>query len=229
MTLAFFDEIFVINQKAKTERAQQVTKELNRIGCTNFTLFPAVETSALPDFSGGIYDKQRQKCCALSHLTIIKQAKEQGKNSILIFEDDAVFEDDFLTLLPGILDFLRGNPWDMFYFGLSHIKPPQNTGTDSIMKVMFGYTTHAYAIHAKFFDKAIKLLTDGSAYNKLAKHNPILKELGDDPVAVDVLYATMHAMHNVYCASPRLVYQRPDYSTLTGTFADYSNQLRDPR
>ena len=227
MTLSFFSDVFVINQISRVDRAREVSEELRKIGCDRFTLFKAVEPADVSG-PGVIPDRRlRRMCCTLSHLSVLKQAKERGLESVLIFEDDAVFEDDFLEHLPATLSFLNSTPWDMFYFGINHVNPPLNTSIENIKKVTHGYTLHAYAIHSRFLDYAINLITYGSSTADQKGKVPFSKMLNHDPI--DVLYARVHHNHAIYSSFPRLVYQRDGYSGIEGTMVAYSNGLRDTR
>jgi len=225
MTLSFFSDVFVINQLSRDDRAREVREELRKIGCDKFTLFKAVEPEDVSEL-GVMPDRRiRRMCCTLSHLSVLKQAKAMGLESVLIFEDDAVFEDDFLAQLPAVFDFLNSTPWDMFYFGVNHVRPPLNTERENIKKVTHGYALHAYAIHSRFLDYAINLITYGSpnvnkgvALSEMINHAPI-----------DVLYASVQSKHDVYSVFPRLVYQRIGYSDIEGKIEDYSHGLRDKR
>src|SRR6188474_3518812 len=85
-----------INLDRRPERWQRMQAEFAQHGITGVRHFAAVDGSAvtLPahwNHSAGAYG------CLLSHVAVIQQARELGHDSVLIFEDDAVFDPEFET------------------------------------------------------------------------------------------------------------------------------------
>lgn len=68
---------FVINLKRREDRLKHIQKELQYIGW-DYEVFEAV-------------DENSHLGCALSHLGIIKIAKERGYKSVMVIEDDCSF------------------------------------------------------------------------------------------------------------------------------------------
>lgn len=85
---------FVINLKSRTDRLESITKELNYIGWDNFEIFEAI-------------NKNSYMGCTLSHLEIIKIAKERGYSRVMVIEDDCTimpYSKSFLTQLESQID-----------------------------------------------------------------------------------------------------------------------------
>jgi GR25 family glycosyltransferase involved in LPS biosynthesis len=74
-----FSEIpkYVINLERRSDRLESITNEMNYIGW-EFELFKAVDTNS-------------HVGCSLSHIEILKIAKERNYESVLIIEDDCKF------------------------------------------------------------------------------------------------------------------------------------------
>ena len=72
------DKIIYINLDKRTDRKAEIEQELQHNNL-RFERFPAIQT---PEGCIG---------CSLSHLQVVKLAKERGYNNILILEDDFMF------------------------------------------------------------------------------------------------------------------------------------------
>jgi hypothetical protein len=199
-----FSEVYVITVKTNS-RLIEFTEEMAKVGCS-FKVFTALEP---PDASAGFNRARALEYARLTALSLLEKAKADKLESIMIFEDDAALEDDFLTYAEYAAEFIRTETWDMFYWGINHVRPPILI-RPHINKVTGGYTGHAFAIHSRFFDFMIDLFSPSN-------NTP-----------PDVLMAMSHSAHNVYAVHPRLIYQRPSFSSLEQHEVVYSG-LRDPR
>jgi hypothetical protein len=68
---------------------------------------------------------------------------------VLIFEDDAVFDQDrILDQITEALEFLKDLEWDIFYFGSCGLQCSMKTpkASESICKIKITYCNHAYMI-----------------------------------------------------------------------------------
>ena len=98
--------------------------------------------------------------CYRSHLGIIEKCLNNGYGSVRIFEDDAIFCEDFNNKFNTCLDALPSD-WDMFYIGgqLMHTKsriPLQIN--DHICRVYNVNRTHGYCISQSGMEKVYKFL-----------------------------------------------------------------------
>jgi GR25 family glycosyltransferase involved in LPS biosynthesis len=94
---------FIINLKRRPDRLESIKKQMDYVGW-EFEVFDAVDTNS---YMG----------CALSHLGILRIAKERGYKKVMIIEDDCFFMpyakeliDDLNNVLPTL---------EYFYFNLS--------------------------------------------------------------------------------------------------------------
>lgn len=147
--------------------------------------------------------------CYRSHLRILKQAIEDGVDSVLIFEDDAVFAPDFAERCREFLDALPPD-WDMIYLGGEHShvrrRPPTRINA-FVMRPYYATRTHAFAVRGPF----IKFLHD---YLEAAPKQKWRKRHH-----VDQQMARLHRMwkHKVYCPNRWIVAQSAGYSDITRT------------
>jgi GR25 family glycosyltransferase involved in LPS biosynthesis len=164
---------FCISLKRNEERREAVSREFFKFGIHNVTFFDAVDKRDLivPELSekleldgnlaSGILG------CMLSHVALIKKAKELGLKEICIFEDDIIFCDDFnrrIAYLESLnLDF------DMITLGGHFTKPHKpltpndidaiKTNADHIYRVMHQGGTYAYIINENVYDFIIRNCT----------------------------------------------------------------------
>ena len=87
------DGIFYINLDHRTDRKEEIEKELRDIG------LPFERFSAIPTCPGIIG-------CGYSHLSVLKEARRRGYKNVLIFEDDFEFLINSTTFHGYMKDFM---------------------------------------------------------------------------------------------------------------------------
>lgn len=109
-----FDRVYVINLPERTDRRREISAQLRVIGMALddplIQLFAAVR----PSDAGG-FRTVGARGCFLSHLAVLRDAREKGHRSILILEDDVDWTSAALTAGGGAAAALRA-PW-MFLHG----------------------------------------------------------------------------------------------------------------
>lgn len=184
-----FEKFYVINIDPDSERMQRTRRELEGI---HYERFPAI-TSFGNELVGNekLYVKNLQLCITLSHLAIIKKAKEKKLNNVVIFEDDVFFDDDFAIYdLDLIKNFIEKNNWALFYLGGIHVKAPTLIDV-GISRISNTVAIHAYAINGKYFD----FIIDQLEKNKFK-------------MPIDIFYVYfVQKQFPCYCCCPRLFLQ----------------------
>jgi hypothetical protein len=130
MDLKDFD-VVVINLETRSDRLEEVRKEMKRIGFENFIRFPG--------FKGG------DRGSVLSHLHCIN-----GRGNRFIFEDDVYFEPEIITTLSAAIKELPDD-FDMLYLG-ANVKTPQERYSEHLFTIKGGtHTNHAilFSDHAR--------------------------------------------------------------------------------
>jgi GR25 family glycosyltransferase involved in LPS biosynthesis len=139
--------------------------------------------------------------CKLSHIAVIQIAKERGYKSILILEDDALFNPSFSTVLSDVIEQSRKLDWEMLYLGANYSEP--GVALTSLLKRCTGaYTTSSYIIKSPLFDIVINSI--------------------NTPVEIDTFYVK-HIQPNYIClgVSPNIMCQMPSHSDISNEFTDY--------
>jgi hypothetical protein len=102
------------------------------------------------------------KSCNDSHIKIIKRCYEEGKENILIFEDDARFNLPIdIDKVMRVINWLQvSDNWEIFYFGsIPILSYPINS---FIMRSYKPYLAHCYSLNRKGMKK---ILENNELYN----------------------------------------------------------------
>ena len=129
--------------------------------------------------------------CLLSHVNAVGEARDKGLSSILIFEDDVVFDPQFKEKFATFIQELPDD-WDMLFLGALHKDEPVMV-SEHIGHITKANSTFAYAIRHTVFDAFIEL--NSRAEHVLDMNNYVLQE-----------------RFNCYCFMPNLVWVESAYS-----------------
>lgn len=129
--------------------------------------------------------------CLQSHVQVVDEARQRGVSSVLIFEDDVVFD---AQLQKKFSDSIEQVPpgWDMLFFGALHKDEPVKVA-DKMARLTRSNSTYAYALRDTVFDAFIEL--NRKAEDVLDNNNFILQQ-----------------QFNCYCFMPHLAWVETDYS-----------------
>lgn len=216
----FFDKIFYINLDSRTDRKELMEEQFKKFNI-NAERFSAVyltkeQNDDLVKRGCNFYDGPRPeyapriKSCTISHLNVLFRAKMMDYQNVLIFEDDALFDDNILEDLSKCVDELKYKEWDMFYLGcnpLEYYKETENLG-----RVIRATTNHAYAINRKFYDY---ILTNANFFRYYPCNDGYYGNLGKTP------------NNKIYLSLKNLVNQKQDFSNIEGHDVDYTFLIND--
>jgi len=207
----FFDKVVCINLDWRADRWQRFQENVASAGWPfrEIERFPAVDGHKVPApgwwrAGGGAWG------CHQSHVRILQQAIQEGAESVLILEDDAVLPqrfpevvEEFLAKLPGAAD------WDAIMLGGQHLRPPEIVD-NGIVKVRNGNRTHAHALRGNYIKDAYLHLTNYPEHAQRPGFH------------VDHRLGMLHdsGRYKVYAPDPWLVGQANGHSDIAG--ADFS-------
>jgi glycosyl transferase, family 25 len=188
--------VVVINLKHRTDRRRAMQRQLSRIGW-NASFFQAIRPEAADDFPS-----IGARGCFLSHLSVLKEARNTGARRLVILEDDLNFSPAFAQHWAAAEAALERLEWSMFYPG--HLIADLPPGLSRIAPSTTIQCAHFMVINGP----AISTLITGfeRILSRSAGH-----PLGG-PMHVDGAYSTLRMQDHTlatYAYFPSLGYQRP--------------------
>jgi GR25 family glycosyltransferase involved in LPS biosynthesis len=178
---------------------QRLQADLTRHDIRGVRRFSAVDGSRLElpagwRLSAGAYG------CLLSHLQLVRDARDRGLPSLLILEDDVQFDPCFSEKFRAFAKDLPSD-WDMVFLGALHRDDPVPV-TENVVRIRQAYSTYAYALRASIFDAFIAI-NEGS------------------PRAVDVNNGLLQSNHRCYGFARNLAWVESRYSHVQERMADH--------
>jgi len=187
--------VYVINLQRRADRRKEMRRELSRAGW-NATFFPAIEPSSPAGF-----ESIGARGCFLSHLSVLKAAREARVKRLIVLEDDVNFCRHFPEQWRQLVADLDQLDWSICYPG--HAIPDLPRGLSFLPAGTNVMCSHFIAINGPAVDQIVKGLE--SILTRPAGHPD------GGPMHVDGAYTTIRAQNPIlktYAASPVLGYQR---------------------
>lgn len=216
----FFDKIFYINLDSRTDRRELMEEQFRKfnIDAERFSAVSLTKEQNEDMLRRGcdFYDGPRPeyapriKSCTISHLTVLFRSKMMDYDNVLIFEDDALIDENIIEDLSKCVDDLKKIEWDMFYLGCNPIQYYKET--DSLGRVLRTTTNHAYSINKRYYDR---ILLNSNFYKRYPCNDGYYGNLGVDK------------NNKIYMSLKNLVTQRQNYSDIESTDVDYRTLISD--
>jgi GR25 family glycosyltransferase involved in LPS biosynthesis len=195
----------VINLPERTDRKSHIIEQLNKIGCENYKIFPAINGNQELNpthLKNGMYGLIK------TYLNIYDEWKDNKTGTITIIEDDCIFVDDFNEKSK---IFYQNVPddWDMLYFGGNHNRHLGDTTfriNENCMKLSYSYTAHCVIIKDNVFEH-------------------LISEIKHFNIENDVVLANFQKIYNAYCTTEILANQIPNFSNIENTYVDYKHAI----
>jgi len=198
--------IFYINLDTRPDRKQHIEGQLKILGL-NATRFNAIKHS-----SGAIG-------CSLSHISLLKYAKENNLDHILIMEDDIMFlrPQQFIQNLNNLLS--KYTDFDVLLIA------GNNRGTykrldEFCVKISSCQTTTGYLVKSNYYDILIDNFETG--LKKLTENIRLPQNY-----AIDQYWELLQRKDNWYLLTPLTIIQKPNYSNIEKRPTDYSSAMLD--
>lgn len=187
---------FVINLEHRKDRRREMESQLRQVGW-RAEFFKAVEPESAAEFPS-----KGARGCFLSHLAILKKARRQNLDRLIILEDDFDFSTDFPARWPAIEQFLREQNCAFFYPA-----PARLSADESILEI--SPDQGLMCTHFIIFDRsAISKSIEGL---EAIMSRPAGDPLGG-PMHVDAAYSVVRKQNpelKTYAHFPPLGCQRP--------------------
>lgn len=213
MQLSKFDvaRILIVDYRYKTEKDRMV-ELLKSKGVTpsvyvtgngqhlRRSLYHQVSCPPPPTWQDGwgAYDHFR------AFKTMITEAKENGKTTLLIAEDDLIVTDDFDEVIERIR---IPDDWDMIYYGANHTDSGTRQIAPNVLRCFGSKTTHLVAFRHTIYDAVLSLPSDRTIDWSIGQR--------------------LHKDFNCYAIFPPVALQKPNYSQLWKRYVDYTELFKN--
>jgi len=157
--------------------------------------------------------------CSLSHLALLKYAKHNNLDHILILEDDISFSNPSL-FLDSLNKFLKTHTnFDVLLLAGNNLGDYEEID-DCCVKVSECQTTTGYLVKNHYYDTLIENFETGINLLQLYpdKHHYY---------AIDQFWQNLQKIHNWFLLIPLSVVQRPDMSDIQNQVMNYTTQMLD--
>ena len=156
----YYDKVVCINLAERPDKREKMQERFDKLGI-EVEWFTAVKYGFAQQISNSLHtfnnNQPNEFGAALSHYTVIKQALQEGKKNIFVFEDDVKFYENFNKRLENSLNELPENT-DMIllYSFMYHILPENIKVNKYWMKAHKSWSLVAYGMNEKSMKEYIK-------------------------------------------------------------------------
>jgi glycosyl transferase family 25 len=203
MSTGKIDEAFphqvCINLDRRPERWQSMRRKFAQHGIHSVRRFSAFDGDDVR-LPGNWVHTPGAYGCLMSHLQVVGEAQRVGASSVLIFEDDVVFDDHLAEKFGTCIEQLPPD-WDMLFFGALHKDEPIKVA-DSIVRITQAYSTYAYVLRDTVFHDFIEL--NRETQNELDNNSLVLQK-----------------RFKCYCFMPHLAWVETDHSDAQQRLVDH--------
>lgn len=187
---SFFTKIYCINRASRTDRWEKCLVEFNKLG---------IEVQRFNAVEGG------EKGCMLSHVNVIREAKEKRYKRILIMEDDVEFLVTDLQYYKDLFSMIEWEQWHLLYFG-ANVTQKLKKKNNFLYTAKGCLCAHAYAVNETIMPQ---IVSDA----RLGKVKVI-----DSYYLSRIQTRNKSFILNKFCAT-----QRPDYSDIQNYPVNYTD------
>lgn len=196
-----FPAVFCLTLDRRPDRRLQAQNEFDTHGIA-VEFISGVDGKELPKTGKISADRlpvsQGDIGCTLSHLKMIRLAKERDYKQIMITEDDVQFHPKLNLLFHEFYSQLKD--WDMLYLGGNHAGGFEMV-TGNLARISKTYTTHAYCVKNTMYDEMIRVLSEVEK--------------------VDISISSLHSKFNCFVTRPHLAWQRDGFSDILERETNY--------
>jgi GR25 family glycosyltransferase involved in LPS biosynthesis len=188
-----FGAVRYINLDKRTDRKKEIEGELRRMGIENFKRFPAVN------------HEKTEIGCFLSHLNLLKEARDKKHKNVLVLEDDFEFvvsKEDFWKFMDSIKDL----DYDVIMFVYN--TQAHEDFNDKLIKVKSAQTAAGYLVNSNFY---------GALIENFEEALPKFIETGEHwHYANDQCWKSLQPHSKWYAFRPSIGKVRASYSDIQG-------------
>lgn len=143
----YFDKIYCISLDERADRREQAKAQFRAVGLADKVEFVVVKKHPV-DCEQGIYE---------SHLLCMEKGIRAHADTIVIFEDDIIFDRFNPDTIEKFIDFLATNTDCKIMFLGCMVKKSVKTDNRSVLKIRFRSLAHAYVLNREFAETIVKI------------------------------------------------------------------------
>lgn len=198
-------KVIYINLDKRKDRKEEIENELKKL---------KIPSSKIERFSGIVDPRGGAFGCTLSHISILKRARDEKFPNILILEDDFCSNVDANKWESKLKDvFSEVTEYDVISFSHAYCasKPCDKK---SVGRTVSSQTASGYLVHSNFYDALISNLEE--SYTNLT-NNPHQYYI----YALDQYWKYLQPSAKWFHIIPALGKQRPSFSDIENGFVNY--------
>ncbi|RJR28858.1 MAG: glycosyltransferase [Desulfobacteraceae bacterium] len=154
----FFDRVYCISVDERTDRREEARRQFSRVGLLEKVEFVLVKKDPT-DCEQGIYE---------SHMSCIEKGFESGAKTILIFEDDILFERFSPGALRNCVDSLSAvSHWNLLFLGCLVRRSKRIDACPNMLEVRYRSLAHGYAVSREFAEVLIRKPRQSIPYDEM--------------------------------------------------------------
>jgi hypothetical protein len=177
----FFPLIMCINLRERTDRFEEAKREFARVGIRRVVFFQSER------------QEDRDKAIIDAHMACLRYAVEKKVPYVLVFEDDALFLEDYQKHLPQAIEFMRSrSDWNLFHFGGFIFRKVERVTPHIIRGALLN--VHAVVVRTEFA-------------KKILEKRPFCSGM-----SVDLFYSALNGDSSFVYVDPLICIQRPSVS-----------------
>jgi GR25 family glycosyltransferase involved in LPS biosynthesis len=155
MSWNYFDKIYCISLESRKDRQRNAIEQFDKVGLrSKVEFYLAIKDQE--NSERGIYN---------SHINCLQIGIQHNAQTILVFEDDIIFDRFSPVKLQEIVHFLhKEDAWNIFFFGCM-VNGIQQTKYPSVAKIDYKCSAHAYVVNRPFADRIVSFPWENIAYD----------------------------------------------------------------
>ena len=225
----FWKNVFLINLDKRKDRLEKCSKMLEAQNI-DFERFSAIAPNLSEINNNKIWnrstrnfcrrDRRRRKekytigalGCKMSHYYVIKKAKENNLDYVIILEDDIIFNQNYLDnkkdIDDNILKLMNYNTWDIIYIGGNCLRGKykqdrnkyifRSYEKEELEKLL---TLNKYCVKVDAVNTTLGYIVNKSMYNQL------LNDIPNSGLEIDTFYNQNLLNNEIYKINPEIFYQ----------------------
>jgi GR25 family glycosyltransferase involved in LPS biosynthesis len=155
----FFDRIYCISLRTRPDRQREAQAQFDRVGLNGRVEFVLVEPDPTNSERGIFHSHQR----------CLREGMASGAATVLIFEDDILFDRFKPGTLENAVAFMRSNSdWQVFFLGC-FVKSMKTSPFPSVVDIRYRCMAHAYVVTRPLAEKLLAQPWQGIAYDHVLK------------------------------------------------------------